>query len=383
MGAGEAVASASSRWLEGIRKWYYSASGFNEVGLMRDNTIHANKHVEEAIRRLPENLYHDRVLRIKRALDLSMRQQILPKEQWIKYEEDKFYLEPYLKESLPEMQASLRWRLPSHPGLTQGPASLGEWLPSRPGLPEAQDSDGQPFELGVSNFAKKLSITRVVCHFEEKTLFRKCFILGMRHASAARVIRNGYAYQLESRKAWLQSQQDHQVESTVHASNADKAHGYTDKFQNAYKTIGRRHHPGLYSHARRDLLPRLRSHNHQDPSHPSHGLCEFRSTLPSGRPNTLFSPGHLNHTSTNSASRPPPSKEQQPCKKPVPRPSSMPPSEEHQPHMACPHPRSSSQAHSPPPSQNQQPRKAARSEDQQPHKQPALSKEPQAHTAPV
>ncbi|KAK1338557.1 hypothetical protein QTO34_019210, partial [Cnephaeus nilssonii] len=58
-------------------------------------------------------------------------------------------------------------------------------------------SDEQPFELGVSNLAKKLSITRVVCHFEEKTLFHKCFILrsskcfilGMRPP----LIRNGYA----------------------------------------------------------------------------------------------------------------------------------------------------------------------------------------------
>ena len=31
-----------------------------------------------------------------------MRQQILPKEQWTKYEEDKFYLEPYLKEVIRE-----------------------------------------------------------------------------------------------------------------------------------------------------------------------------------------------------------------------------------------------------------------------------------------
>uniref|UniRef100_F6Z0Q3 Cytochrome b-c1 complex subunit 7 n=1 Tax=Equus caballus TaxID=9796 RepID=F6Z0Q3_HORSE len=54
---------------------------------MRDDTIHENDDVKEAIRRLPENLYNDRVFRIKRALDLTMRQQILPKEQWTKYEE--------------------------------------------------------------------------------------------------------------------------------------------------------------------------------------------------------------------------------------------------------------------------------------------------------
>ena len=84
--AGRPTVSASSRWLEGIRKWYYSAAGFNKLGLMRDDTIYENDDVKEAIR-LPENLYNDRVFRIKRALDLSMRQQILPKEQWTKYEE--------------------------------------------------------------------------------------------------------------------------------------------------------------------------------------------------------------------------------------------------------------------------------------------------------
>lgn len=54
---------------------------------MRDDTIYEDDDVKEAIRRLPENLYNDRMFRIKRALDLSMRQQILPKEQWTKYEE--------------------------------------------------------------------------------------------------------------------------------------------------------------------------------------------------------------------------------------------------------------------------------------------------------
>ncbi|KAM9617691.1 cytochrome b-c1 complex subunit 7-like [Trichechus inunguis] len=69
---------------------------------MRDDTIHKDEDVKAAIRRLPENLYKDRMFCIKRALDLTMRQQILPKEQWIKYEEDKFYLEPYLKEVIQE-----------------------------------------------------------------------------------------------------------------------------------------------------------------------------------------------------------------------------------------------------------------------------------------
>lgn len=54
---------------------------------MRDDTILEDGDVKEALRRLPENQYNDRVFRIKRALDLSMKHQILPKDQWTKYEE--------------------------------------------------------------------------------------------------------------------------------------------------------------------------------------------------------------------------------------------------------------------------------------------------------
>ncbi|KAM7126071.1 cytochrome b-c1 complex subunit 7-like [Molossus nigricans] len=106
---GRPAVAASSWWLEGIRKWYYNAAGFNKLGLMRDNTIHVDNDVQEAIRRLPENLYNDRMFCIKRALDLSMRQQILPKEQWTKYEEDKFYLEPYLKDVIREIKEREEW----------------------------------------------------------------------------------------------------------------------------------------------------------------------------------------------------------------------------------------------------------------------------------
>lgn len=43
--------------------------------------------VVEAIRRLPEEEKNLRNYRIKRALDLSLKHQILPKEQWTKPEE--------------------------------------------------------------------------------------------------------------------------------------------------------------------------------------------------------------------------------------------------------------------------------------------------------
>ncbi|XP_042120649.1 cytochrome b-c1 complex subunit 7 isoform X1 [Peromyscus maniculatus bairdii] len=110
--AGRPAVAASSKWLDGFRKWYYNAAGFNKLGLMRDDTIYETEDVKEAIRRLPENIYNDRMFRIKRALDLTMRHQILPKEQWTKYEEveqDKFYLEPYLKEVIRERKEKEEW----------------------------------------------------------------------------------------------------------------------------------------------------------------------------------------------------------------------------------------------------------------------------------
>ncbi|XP_008304764.1 cytochrome b-c1 complex subunit 7 [Stegastes partitus] len=92
-----------------FRKWYYNLCGFNKMGLMHDDTLYEDADVEEAIRRLPENVASDRTFRIKRALDLSMKHQILPKEQWTKYEEDYPYLRPYLEEVIRERKEKEEW----------------------------------------------------------------------------------------------------------------------------------------------------------------------------------------------------------------------------------------------------------------------------------
>ncbi|TNN61446.1 Cytochrome b-c1 complex subunit 7 [Liparis tanakae] len=101
--------AATGRLLVGIRKWYYGVSGFNKLGLMRDDTIIEDSDVVEALRRLPETDYNDRMFRVKRALDLSMKQQILPKDQWTKFEEDKHYLTPYLEEVIREKNEREDW----------------------------------------------------------------------------------------------------------------------------------------------------------------------------------------------------------------------------------------------------------------------------------
>ncbi|XP_074468431.1 cytochrome b-c1 complex subunit 7 [Sebastes fasciatus] len=99
----------TGRLLVGFRKWYYNLCGFNKIGLMRDDTILEDSDVKEALRRLPEPQYNDRMFRVKRALDLSMKQQILPKEQWTKYEEDDHYLTPYLEEVIRERKEKEEW----------------------------------------------------------------------------------------------------------------------------------------------------------------------------------------------------------------------------------------------------------------------------------
>ncbi|KAK5615820.1 hypothetical protein CRENBAI_021814 [Crenichthys baileyi] len=100
---------ATGRLMLGLRKWYYNLCGFNKLGLLYDDTLYEDADVKEALRRLPENVSNDRTFRIKRALDLSMKQQVLPKDQWTKYEEDINYLTPYLKEVIRERKEREEW----------------------------------------------------------------------------------------------------------------------------------------------------------------------------------------------------------------------------------------------------------------------------------
>lgn len=90
-------------------KWAYNLSGFNQYGLYRDDCLHENEDVQEAVRRLPRKLYDERNYRIMRALHLSMTKTVLPKEEWTKYEEDVKYLEPYLNEVIKDRLEREEW----------------------------------------------------------------------------------------------------------------------------------------------------------------------------------------------------------------------------------------------------------------------------------
>lgn len=63
---------------------------FPHIGLgLRADDLHMeeNLDVENAIKRLPEEDQYLRIFRIKRAMDLTVKHQILPKEEWTKPEE--------------------------------------------------------------------------------------------------------------------------------------------------------------------------------------------------------------------------------------------------------------------------------------------------------
>uniref|UniRef100_A0A8C3W4E6 Cytochrome b-c1 complex subunit 7 n=1 Tax=Catagonus wagneri TaxID=51154 RepID=A0A8C3W4E6_9CETA len=99
MAGRQEVTQASSKWLEGMQKRYHNAARFNKLGLMHDDTIYEDEK-DTSIRR---------VFCIKRALDLTMRPQILRKEQWTNCKENKFYLEPYPREVIRERKERAEW----------------------------------------------------------------------------------------------------------------------------------------------------------------------------------------------------------------------------------------------------------------------------------
>lgn len=92
-----------------LKRWAYNLSGFNKLGLMRDDCLYEDDDVKEALRRIPEEIRNERNYRQLRAIQLSLTHSILPKEQWTKFEDDITYLQPYLKEVQKEREEQEAW----------------------------------------------------------------------------------------------------------------------------------------------------------------------------------------------------------------------------------------------------------------------------------
>lgn len=67
------------------------------LGLLRDDCLYEDEDVEEALRRLPNHIVDERNFRMVRAIQLSLQKIYLPKEEWVKFEDDKLYLTPIVE----------------------------------------------------------------------------------------------------------------------------------------------------------------------------------------------------------------------------------------------------------------------------------------------
>ncbi|KAI5784618.1 cytochrome b-c1 complex subunit 7 [Geopyxis carbonaria] len=78
---------------------YMDLAGYRKIGLMYDDIVaEENDVVQQALKRLPPKLKYDRIFRQRRATQCSIAHQLLPKEEWIKAEQDIRYLRPYIEE---------------------------------------------------------------------------------------------------------------------------------------------------------------------------------------------------------------------------------------------------------------------------------------------
>ncbi|KAL1516925.1 hypothetical protein ABEB36_000756 [Hypothenemus hampei] len=92
-----------------LQKFAYNLSGFNKYGLWRDDVLHEDEDVREALKRVPQHIIDERNYRMLRAIQLSIQKTYLPKEQWTKLEDDKLYLTPHLNDVIKEKQEREEW----------------------------------------------------------------------------------------------------------------------------------------------------------------------------------------------------------------------------------------------------------------------------------
>jgi len=90
-----------------LANWYCNAAGYRQLGLRADDLLpEENDTVQNALKRLRPQEAYDRVFRLRRAFQLSMSHQLLPKEEWTKPEEDV----PYLSGIITDIEAEMAER---------------------------------------------------------------------------------------------------------------------------------------------------------------------------------------------------------------------------------------------------------------------------------
>ncbi|WFD19321.1 Cytochrome b-c1 complex subunit 7 [Malassezia caprae] len=78
---------------------YANVAGYRQMGLKyEDLIVEENQQMQKALSRLSSSESYDRAYRFRRAVQCSILQRDLPKEQWTKPEEDNNYVTPLLEE---------------------------------------------------------------------------------------------------------------------------------------------------------------------------------------------------------------------------------------------------------------------------------------------
>ena len=96
------------------RKYQYYQTHHYKLGLMEhDRFFDENSIIKEATRRLrisePE-VWDERSFRISRAINFDIKKMLLPKDEWLEYENDVPYLQPFLVEIEREQAEERYWK---------------------------------------------------------------------------------------------------------------------------------------------------------------------------------------------------------------------------------------------------------------------------------
>ncbi|BEI85159.1 hypothetical protein CcaverHIS002_0505600 [Cutaneotrichosporon cavernicola] len=96
--------------LKPLAKAYARAAGHRKVGLRYDDLIiEERRDVEKAIDRLSAKEGYDRVYRMRVAFQQDLMRRPLPKEEWLKAEDDVRYLSPLISEVAAENAERANW----------------------------------------------------------------------------------------------------------------------------------------------------------------------------------------------------------------------------------------------------------------------------------
>ncbi|KAJ8515536.1 hypothetical protein ONZ45_g7051 [Pleurotus djamor] len=99
-----------SKYLKPVAAWYANLAGYRRMGFKYDDLlVEERDDVQRALSRLTPAQGYDRIFRIRRAVQASVLHKDLPKEQWIKPEEDVRYLKPHVDNVAAENAERSAW----------------------------------------------------------------------------------------------------------------------------------------------------------------------------------------------------------------------------------------------------------------------------------